>query len=86
MGSGSGLPSVMIAVANRDMPVYAVESKGRKTAFLLRLSVFLQLDEAVPEDWSKLRRAAVALFNLLRRGRPGALARYTTLNKVPGTF
>lgn len=34
MGSGSGLPSVCVAISNPSVPVWAVESKGRKTAFL----------------------------------------------------
>jgi len=34
LGSGSGLPSVLIACVNPDIPVYALESKSRKTRFL----------------------------------------------------
>ena len=34
MGSGSGLPSVVLACVHPDVPVYAVESKSRKTRFL----------------------------------------------------
>jgi 16S rRNA G527 N7-methylase RsmG len=31
LGSGSGLPSVLIACVNPELPVFAVESKSRKT-------------------------------------------------------
>ena len=34
LGSGSGLPSMLIACVLPDVPVYAVESKSRKTRFL----------------------------------------------------
>lgn len=34
MGSGSGLPSVILACVYPDVPVYAIESKSRKTRFL----------------------------------------------------
>jgi 16S rRNA G527 N7-methylase RsmG len=34
LGSGSGLPSVLIACVNPEMPVFALESKSRKTRFL----------------------------------------------------
>ena len=34
LGSGSGLPSVVLACVLPEQPVYAVESKSRKTRFL----------------------------------------------------
>ena len=44
LGSGSGLPSVLIAAVNPDVPVFAVESKSRKTRFLEDVSRELGLD------------------------------------------
>ncbi len=34
LGSGSGLPSVILAILLRNVTVYALESKGKKCAFL----------------------------------------------------
>lgn len=34
LGSGSGLPSVILACVHPDVPIFAVESKSRKTRFL----------------------------------------------------
>ena len=34
LGSGSGLPSLLIACVHPELPVFAVESKSRKTRFL----------------------------------------------------
>eukprot|EP00325_Prymnesiales_sp_UTEX-LB-985_P001350 CAMPEP_0174698976 /NCGR_PEP_ID=MMETSP1094-20130205/4407_1 /TAXON_ID=156173 /ORGANISM="Chrysochromulina brevifilum, Strain UTEX LB 985" /LENGTH=257 /DNA_ID=CAMNT_0015896231 /DNA_START=59 /DNA_END=835 /DNA_ORIENTATION=+ len=48
LGSGSGLPSVLIACVNPDVPVYAVESKSRKTKFLQRVAQTLDLASYVP--------------------------------------
>jgi len=55
LGSGSGLPSLLIACVNPDLPVFAVESKSRKTRFLshaakkLGLSNYLPLTQNVNE-------------------------------------
>lgn len=43
LGSGSGLPSVVAASVNPELPVYAVESKSRKTRFLTRVARKLDL-------------------------------------------
>jgi 16S rRNA G527 N7-methylase RsmG len=43
LGSGSGLPSVLIACVNPDIPVYALESKSRKTRFLTQAGRALSL-------------------------------------------
>jgi 16S rRNA G527 N7-methylase RsmG len=43
LGSGSGLPCVCIAISNPTVPVWAVESKGRKTAFLKAVALELGL-------------------------------------------
>lgn len=43
LGSGSGLPSVLVALMNPLHKVHAVESKGRKTAFLKDVAVKLEL-------------------------------------------
>ena len=48
LGSGSGLPSVLMACVNPDIPVYAVESKSRKTRFLTRVGKTLGLPNYVP--------------------------------------
>lgn len=48
LGSGSGLPSVLIACVNPDIPVYAVESKSRKTRFLGKAGKALSLDNYCP--------------------------------------
>lgn len=55
LGSGSGLPSVLMACVHADTPVYAVESKSRKTRFLthaareLGLSQYVALTQNVHE-------------------------------------
>jgi 16S rRNA G527 N7-methylase RsmG len=48
LGSGSGLPSVLMACVNPDIPVFAVESKSRKTRFLTRVGKALALPNYVP--------------------------------------
>eukprot|EP00310_Coccolithus_braarudii_P014967 CAMPEP_0183349158 /NCGR_PEP_ID=MMETSP0164_2-20130417/13429_1 /TAXON_ID=221442 /ORGANISM="Coccolithus pelagicus ssp braarudi, Strain PLY182g" /LENGTH=230 /DNA_ID=CAMNT_0025520839 /DNA_START=27 /DNA_END=720 /DNA_ORIENTATION=+ len=48
LGSGSGLPSVLIAAVNPSMPVYAIESKSRKTRFLSRVAASLPLPNYLP--------------------------------------
>ena len=37
LGSGSGLPSVVLACVMPDRPVFAIESKSRKTRFLTQV-------------------------------------------------
>ena len=48
LGSGSGLPSVVAASVNADLPVWAVESKSRKTRFLKRVARKLDLPLYTP--------------------------------------
>jgi 16S rRNA (guanine(527)-N(7))-methyltransferase RsmG len=54
-GSGSGLPSVLIALENPKLQVYAIESKSRKTKFLdlvkeaLHLQNFHVINENINE-------------------------------------
>ena len=43
LGSGSGLPSVVLACVMPERPVYAIESKSRKTRFLARIGRALDL-------------------------------------------
>jgi len=43
IGSGSGLPSVPMAIARTDIEVTAVESKSRKTRFLTEVKTSLDL-------------------------------------------
>ena len=42
-GSGSGLPSIPIAITNPKNKVYAIESKSRKTTFLTKVKDTLNL-------------------------------------------
>ena len=42
LGSGSGLPSVVLACVMPEVPVYAVESKSRKTRFLAQVRLHLR--------------------------------------------
>lgn len=68
MGSGSGLPSVCVAICNPSVHVWAVESKGRKTAFL----------RAVASDLG-LRNLHVLTENLVELTRASAFdVRYVT--------
>lgn len=48
IGSGSGLPSILIACVSPSLPTYAVESKSRKTRFLARMARELDLPRYVP--------------------------------------
>ena len=48
LGSGSGLPSVVIACVNPSLPVWAVESKSRKTRFLAHAAKALELPLYTP--------------------------------------
>lgn len=48
LGSGSGLPSVIIACVNPELPVFAVESKSRKTRFLTHAARRLGLENYTP--------------------------------------
>jgi 16S rRNA G527 N7-methylase RsmG len=48
LGSGSGLPSLLIACVNPDVPVFAVESKSRKTRFLAHAARKLGLVSYTP--------------------------------------
>ena len=43
LGSGSGLPSLLIAIVNPQLPVFAVESKSRKTRWLAHAARVLDL-------------------------------------------
>ncbi|KAJ1633839.1 rRNA small subunit methyltransferase G-domain-containing protein [Pavlovales sp. CCMP2436] len=43
LGSGSGLPAVLVALSNPGVSVWSVESKGRKTAFLRAVAAELQI-------------------------------------------
>ncbi|KAG8469136.1 hypothetical protein KFE25_007654 [Diacronema lutheri] len=60
MGSGSGLPSVCVAIANPSIPVYAVESKGRKAIFLTSVARELGLANlhVLTENIVELSRAS----------------------------
>ena len=48
VGSGSGLPSVITACVSPELPVFAVESKSRKTRFLAHCASELGLERYVP--------------------------------------
>ena len=48
LGSGSGLPSIIIACVNPDIPVYAIESKSRKTRFLAHAAKQIGLEQYTP--------------------------------------
>eukprot|EP00316_Scyphosphaera_apsteinii_P012888 CAMPEP_0119314862 /NCGR_PEP_ID=MMETSP1333-20130426/34070_1 /TAXON_ID=418940 /ORGANISM="Scyphosphaera apsteinii, Strain RCC1455" /LENGTH=229 /DNA_ID=CAMNT_0007320061 /DNA_START=154 /DNA_END=843 /DNA_ORIENTATION=+ len=48
LGSGSGLPSVLIACVNPQIPVFAIESKSRKTRFLSQAAQRCQLPYYLP--------------------------------------
>ena len=48
LGSGSGLPSVVLACVMPDRPVFAIESKSRKTRFLKQVSRKLELPLYTP--------------------------------------
>ena len=48
LGSGSGLPSLVIACVNPDLPVWAVESKSRKTRFLAHAAKTIGLADYMP--------------------------------------
>ena len=58
MGSGSGLPSVILAILLSKSKVIAVESKSRKSAFLNLVKSELDLSnyEVVQEDINQLMR------------------------------
>ena len=58
LGSGSGLPSVIIACVNPSLPVFAVESKSRKTRFLRHAAKRLELEQytALTQDVRQLSR------------------------------
>ncbi|MSR88237.1 MAG: 16S rRNA (guanine(527)-N(7))-methyltransferase RsmG [Candidatus Margulisbacteria bacterium] len=43
MGSGSGLPSIILSIARPDLTITAIESKGRKTRFLQHVQETLSL-------------------------------------------
>ena len=45
MGSGSGLPSVILAIANNQNTIMAVESKAKKCEFLRHIQSELKLDK-----------------------------------------
>ena len=48
LGSGSGLPSLLLAAVNPQMHVYALESKSRKTRFLAQAGAELRLPLYTP--------------------------------------
>jgi len=48
LGSGSGLPSALIAAVNPQTPVFAIESKSRKTRFLRQVASALPMHNYVP--------------------------------------
>lgn len=59
LGSGSGLPSLLIACVNPEVPVFAVESKSRKTRFLTHAARKLGLDSyaALTQNVNELARS-----------------------------
>ena len=59
MGSGSGLPSIIIAILNPANSVYAVESNQKKASFLHTLKQELELPnfEAINEDLNVYARS-----------------------------
>jgi 16S rRNA (guanine527-N7)-methyltransferase len=48
LGSGSGLPSLVLACVRPELPVFAVESKSRKTRFLAHAATELGLEAYTP--------------------------------------
>ena len=67
LGSGSGLPSVVLACVMPDRPVFAIESKSRKTRFLtqvarkLELPLYTPLTQNVKECYLVITPRAAAL-------------------------
>ena len=61
LGSGSGLPSVIIACVNPHLAVFSVESKSRKTRFLTKAGSILGLDhyKALTQNVNELSRSWV---------------------------
>ena len=58
LGSGSGLPSLLIAAVNPTMPVFALESKSRKTRFLCAAAAAVGLPNYLPltcnaHEWAR---------------------------------
>ena len=51
-GSGSGLPSVILAIKNPNQTIYAIESKSRKHKFLnhIKQKLFLENLHIIPEN------------------------------------
>lgn len=48
LGSGSGLPSLPVAAVCPHLPVFAIESKSRKTRFLERAALAMRLSRYMP--------------------------------------
>ena len=61
LGSGSGLPSLVIACVNPELPVWAIESKSRKTRFLAHAAKQLDLSLYTPltREWRGPRSCTI---------------------------
>lgn len=67
IGSGSGLPAIILAIENSDNFVVAVESKSRKTKFLEHVKKELQLKNltVIQDDINHYTRKSNQKFDLV---------------------
>ena len=64
LGSGSGLPSIVLACVMPDRPVFAIESKSRKTRFLKQVSRKLELPLYTPLTQNVKECYAYSVFDV----------------------
>ncbi len=76
LGSGSGLPAVIIAIANPKNRVYAIESKSRKRQFLTWIKGELNLENLIVFEGD------IDLFNS-KRGAIGHFYTAKAFAKIP---
>ena len=78
LGSGGGVPGLVIALAARDMEVHLVESRTRKAEALTRIVTALKVDDRVTVHHGRFRQIA-ALENAMDLVTARAVARLGAL-------
>jgi 16S rRNA (guanine527-N7)-methyltransferase len=81
IGAGAGFPSIPVAVVRRDLPVFAIERRENRSAFLRNICAVLGL-ENVTVLCSDVRDITGGFDIILARGLGGLLRIYRLSEKV----
>jgi 16S rRNA (guanine527-N7)-methyltransferase len=81
IGSGAGLPGIVVAIARPDATIYLVESRRRRAAFLELAVEQLELSNATPVA-ARIEEIAGAFDTALARAFADARASWITADRV----